>query len=181
MEQELKNFLKDMKKLKPKKNKNRKPIIGSPVEFRKDIGFSNQSDSLEGSINPGIVQAFQSAGIKKKDVMGDPEVLQFLIEVSSKYSGDEEPPKEIITKLVSIIDKIQQKKRQQKQYDHSWSSNSGTLGAVWTPPQSDAVPQPSYPKMPSMSSILSIYNLFFFFFFFFVLNFFFFFFLLWLI
>lgn len=142
-EKEFQEFFKKALKLKPKKpgilgsKKTNKLVIGEVESFHKDIGFSSKEESMEGSIHPSIVDIFKNFGIKKKDVLADPEVFQYLLKISSDHSVDAELPPDKINKLASMVERIQKQqsaRRQQRQNQRAQQGGGGG-GGGGGPPQ----------------------------------------------
>lgn len=108
---ECSKFIAEAPKFKPEKRKGKSAImIGTPSNFNKDMGMTNQSDNLD-DMHPGLKEVFKSNHIKKKDIMGDNEAIKFLLEISSKYGGQETVPKEALDKIATIIERIQKSKQ----------------------------------------------------------------------
>lgn len=157
-EDEFKDFFKNQMKLKPKKpgffsKKTNSLVIGEVQSCSKDIGFSSKEESMEGSIHPSIVEIFKSFGIKKKDVLADPEVFQYLLKISSEHSVNAELPPDKVNKLASMVDRLQKQqssRRQQRQNQRAQSGGGqqGGGGGQQGPPQRGGPPSRGPPGPP---------------------------------
>ncbi|KAH7815588.1 uncharacterized protein MONOS_1320 [Monocercomonoides exilis] len=115
-------------------------VIGLPTDFRHGMGFSSQSGSLSGSFNSDVLDVIRSQGLTDDDILGDPDLMKFLMNLTSKYHDNETPPLEEISKLAGIVMLIVMKKKR---------------GAVTLQPAKEQTSCNSSNSQPSPSSLFS--------------------------